>query len=338
MFSHERFCNKFCSFGRSLGVWLAYILAVGLSCSQAQAVDAVLGPVAAKTIPIADAHFHVMIWMDVRELPGYMDRNGIRWAGGAGIGGGKSPGAGQSKFAETVSVLGSRYIRPTGQGAWLMLHQTLNVAAFENPDTPAVKERLSTIEGDLRDRSARVIGEIHVNARTTSPETITQFKVRADSPTLKALFDLAGKYNRPLNIHAQWDSDTAQEVERLAASNRRARLILAHCGCFATPSDIRGLFERQANVSCDLSWRGAPPIQGRSAYQAVFDERSILDGWKELIEDYPDRFVVGSDIPQSWEEYESIVRAIRFGLLANLSPATAEKVAYKNAQAWFGLE
>jgi hypothetical protein len=31
------------------------------------------------------------------------------------------------------------------------------------------------------------------------------------------------------------------------------------------------------------------------------------------------------------------VRAIRLGLLANLSPATAEKVAYRNAQAWFGL-
>ena len=337
MFSCKLF-GRFRSFGKLLGVWLAFVLAVGLSCSQAQATDAVLGPVASKTIPIADAHFHVMIWMDVRELPGYMDRNGIRWAGGAGIGGGKSPGAGQSKFAETVSVLGSRYIRPTGQGAWLMLHQTLDAAAFENPDTPAVKERLSAIEGELRDRGARVIGEIHVNARTTSPETVTQFKVRADSPTLKALLDLAGKYNRPLNIHAQWDSDTAQQVERLAASNPRARLILSHCGCFATPSDIRDLFERQANVSCDLSWRGAPPIRGRSAYQAAFDERSILGGWKELIEDYPDRFVVGVDIAQSWEEYESIVHAIRSGLLANLSPQTAEKVAHKNAQAWFGLE
>jgi predicted TIM-barrel fold metal-dependent hydrolase len=338
MFSNKCFCNMLRSFGRLLKAWPAYVLVAGLFYGQAQAADAVLGAVAAKSIPIVDAHLHVMTWMDVRELVGYMDRNGIRWAGGVGIGGGKSPGAGQSKFAETVSVLGSRYIRPTGQGAWLMLHQTLNAAAFENPDTPAVKERLSAIEGDLHDRGARVIGEIHVNARTTSPETITQFKVRADSPTLKALFDLAGKYNRPLNIHTQWDSDTAQEVERLAASNRRARLVLSHCGCFATPSDIRGVFERNANVSCDLSYRGAPPIRGRSAYQAVFDERSILGGWKKLIEDYPDRFVVGVDIPHSWEDYESIVHAIRFGLLANLSPETAEKVAHKNAQAWFGLE
>ena len=337
MFSTECFYNMWRSFGRLSKAWPAYVLVAGLFYGQAQAADAVLGAVAAKSIPIVDAHLHVMTWMDVRELVGYMDRNGIRWAGGVGIRGGKSPGAGQSKFAETVSVLGSRYIRPTGQGAWLTLHHTLNVADFENPDTPAVKKMLSAIEGDLRDRGARVIGEIHVNARTTSPEPVVQFKSRADSSTLKALFNLAGKYNRPLNIHAQWDSDTAQEVERLAASNRGARLILSHCGSFATPSDIRGVFERNANVSCDLSYRGAPPMRGRSARQAVFDERSILGGWKKLIENYPDRFVVGVDIPQNWEEYESIVRAIRFGLLANLSPETAEKVAHKNARAWFGL-
>ena len=59
--------------------------------------------------------------------------------------------------------------------------------------------------------------------------------------------------------------------------------------------------------------------------------------WKKLIEDYPDRFVVGLDTVQNWEEYESVLRAIRFGLLANLSPETAKKVAHKNAQAWFGL-
>ena len=259
-----------------LKVWLAYVLAVGLFCSQAQAADAVLGPVAAKTIPIVDAHFHVMIWMDVRELLGYMDRNGIRWAGGVGIGGVKTPGAGVSKFAEAVSVLGGRYIRPTGQGQWLSLHQMFGAAAYENLNAPAVQERLSAIEGDLRDRGARVIGEIHVNALTSSREAMTQFKTKADSPTLKALFNLAAKYNRPLNIHAQWDSDTAQEVERLAESNRSAVAHpLALRQLCATPSEIRGVFERHANVSCDLSARGVPPLEGLSTSNAVFDERGI---------------------------------------------------------------
>lgn len=154
-------------------------------------------------------------------------------------------------------------------------------------------QRLAAIEAELSGRGARVIGEIHVNARTSSPEPMVQFKVRADSPVLKALLDLAGKYKRPLNIHAQWDPDTAQEVERLAASNCGAQLILAHRGSTADAPAIGGVFERNANLACDLSARSAPPLQGR---------------------------------------------ADRFGLLANLSPATAEEVAYRNAQAWFWLE
>lgn len=304
----------------------ALVLAVSLGCGRALAADAVLGQEGARTIPIADAHFHVMSWMDGRELLAHMDRNGIRWAGGVGGDG-----------TEAMSQLGDRFIRPTGMGRWRALHRNLDAAAFANPDTPAVRQALSAIEADFRDHGARVIGEIHVNALTSTREPSSQFKVRADTPTLKALLDLAAKYDRPLNIHAQWDSDTVQEVERLAASNRKGRLVLSHCGSFATASDVRGVFERNANIACDLSARGVPPLQGRATSYAVFDERSIGWGWTKLIEDYPDRFVVGIDTVHNWDEYDSVVHAIRAGLLARLSPGTAEKVAYRNAQAWFGL-
>jgi Tat protein secretion system quality control protein TatD with DNase activity len=316
----------------------ALALAAALSCGPARSADATLGPEAARSMPIADAHFHVMFWMDVGELAGYMDRNGIRWAGGAGIGGARTPGAGVPKFAEAVDILGSRYIRPTGTGPWLSLYHSVGAAAHEDPASPEVQQRLAAIEAELRARGARVIGEIHVNARTSSPEPMVQFKVRADSPVLKALLDLAGKYKQPLNIHAQWDPDTAQEVERLAAASRGAQVMLSHCGSTADAAAIRGLLERNGNVACDLSARGAPPLKGGADRFAVYDERGIRGGWKQLIEDYSDRFAVGLDIAQSWDEYEAAVHAIRLGLLANLSPVTAEKVAYKNAQAWFGLQ
>lgn len=114
----------------------AFALAAGLISGPASAADAVLGPEAAKALPIADAHFHVMVWMDVRERAGYMDRNGIRWAGGAGVGGANTPGAGVPKFMEAVSVLGSRYIRPTGTGPWLSLYHSVGAAAHENPGSP----------------------------------------------------------------------------------------------------------------------------------------------------------------------------------------------------------
>ena len=67
-------------------------------------------------------------------------------------------------------------------------------------------------------------------------------------------------------------------------------------------------------------------------------DNDLKSDWKQLIEDYPDRFVVGLDDEQSWADYEQTAKYIRFGLLAHLSPATAEKVAWRNAVAWFGLE
>lgn len=288
-------------------------------------------------MPLADAHLHVMTWMKVPELLERMDRNAIRWAGGVGVGGVREPGAGQAQFSDAVAVLGSRYIRPTGTGPWLSLRQALGPTAYDDAETPAARQRLASIEVDLRDHGARVVGEIHVNALTSSPEPVVRFKSRADSPMLRAIFGLATRYGRPLNIHAQWDPDTAREVEQLAASNRAGRLMISHCGSFADAAEIRALFERNANVVCDLSARSVPPMHDRDAAHAVFDERGIRGQWKALIEDYPDRFVVGSDIPQDWDEYERIVRVIRSGLLANLSPATAERVAFGNAQAWFGL-
>ena len=320
------------------GRWIARLVALllilgadGLCSSEARAADALLGPEAAKIIPIADGHFHLMGWMDVRELLGYMDRTGIRRAGGAGGLGGGDPAA---RNAEIGTALGSRYIRSTGQGYWLALKRQGGMPALADAGSPGFQDLLTKVETDLRDRDARVIGEIFVNTLQTPNSPFGQNKMKANAPTLKALLDLAGKYKRPLNLHAQWDRDTAQEFQQLAASNRDARLILAHCG-LASTSDVRDLLRQNANVACDLSHRSPPQLKGKAIGQAVFDSR-LPGAWKSLIEEFPDRFIVGLDGQENWREYEETVSNIRFGLLANLSPAAAEMVAYKNAETWFG--
>ncbi len=315
----------FRSLGNLTNVCSVVVLATGLCCTPALAAEPAIGVEAAKSIPVIDAHFHVLRWMDGRELLAHMDSNGIQSSGG--VGGGN---------LEAITQLGSRFIRPTGMGLWLSLHRSLDAAAFENPETPAVRQALAVMEVDLRDRGARAIGEIHVNALTSTQEPSNRFKTPADSATLRAMFALAAKYSRPLNIHAQWDPDTAHEIARLAASSPAGRLVLAHCGSSTAAADVRRMFEEHANVACDLSARGSPPLPAMKF--SIFSERGLLSDWQKLIEDYPDRFVVGIDTVHDWQEYDRVVRAIRYGLLANLSPAAAEKVAYRNAQSWFGLQ
>ncbi|MDO8279971.1 MAG: hypothetical protein Q7T63_17845, partial [Burkholderiaceae bacterium] len=89
--------------------------------------------------------------------------------------------------------------------------------------------------------------------------------------------------------------------------------------------------------SCDLSYRSPPQLRQRMMGRAIFDRSGVRSDWKQLIEDYPDRFMVGLDDQDSWSDYDETVRNIR-AMLAELSPATAEKLAYRNAQSLFGLE
>lgn len=311
--------------GGSIGRWLVVGLwLAGIVSPPARAAGAVLGVDGAMALPIVDAHFHVVQGFDAAALIETLDRNGVRMTGGAG-----------GNNVAAMMALGRRFIRPAGQHPWLALHRSLDEAAFASIETPAVRQALATIEGELRDRGARVIGEIHVNALTTAAEPTSRFKVAADSAALKALFALAGKYGRPLNIHAQWDHpDTVRQVGELAASSPQARLMVAHCGSNAGAADMRRLFERHPNVVCDLSARGWPLQKNR---HTVYDERELARDWQQLIEDHPDRFAVGVDLAADPAAYEAGVRAIRSGLLANLSPATAEKLAYRNAEDWFGL-
>lgn len=291
----------------------------------AGAAEAVIGVEGARALPVIDSHHHVVQGYDGAALMAVMDRNGVRLTGAAG-----------GNNIAAMQALGRRFIRPAGQQPWKGTHRSLDEAAFANPDTPAVRQMLAVIEAELRDRGARVIGEIHVNALTTAAEPTSRFKVAADSGTLRALFALAGRYGRPLNIHAQWDHpDTVRQVSALAASSPQARLMVSHCGSNAAAADMRRLFEQHPNVVCDLSARGWPLQKNR---HAVYDERTLARDWQQLIEDHPDRFAVGVDLADDLQAYEDSVRAIRSGLLANLTPATAEKLAWRNAAAWFGLD
>ena len=302
----------------------AAILVCGVSSGGALSAEPVL--------PLIDAHFHVMPYMDTAELLQAMDRHGIRAAGGAAALGGPQ------RNQEVATALGPRYIRTTGQTQWLSLKQDGGVAALENADSPAFKARLTAIETDLRERGARAIGEIHVNTLNSAANERVYHKIRGDAPTLKALFDLAGKYQRPLNVHAEWSGDTARELLSLAASNREARLILSHCGVLAPPAEILEVLQNNPNIFCDLSYRSPPQLKPRMMQRMIFDASRLNGDWKRLIEDYPERFIAGIDDVYNWADYESTARSIRSGLLANLTPGTAEKVAWKNAQFLYGLE
>jgi hypothetical protein len=87
------------------------------------------------------------------------------------------------------------------------------------------------------------------------------------------------------------------------------------------PDILRRLLHQYANLSIDLSW--------------VIFEQEIAPGgtldrrWVNLIEDYPGRFVIGSDTGDFSAQYAAIVQRT-YVLLDALRPETARKVAHDN--------
>jgi predicted TIM-barrel fold metal-dependent hydrolase len=137
----------------------------------------------------------------------------------------------------------------------------------------------------------------------------------------------------------QFDQDSIEQLRDLLQSDPKGILILVHAGKDTIAEQVRPLLAEFPNLFCDLAYRSPPQEKGpvSTSRRIIFSMSGLKPDWKQLIEDYPDRFFVGVDDVESWSQYEEVVATIRNGLLANLSPETAEKVAFKNAVRIFKL-
>lgn len=79
---------------------------------------------------------------------------------------------------------------------------------------------------------------------------------------------------------------------------------------------VRRLMQAHPNLHADLSGRLPALMRIRE--------------WKVLLEEFPDRFVIGSDVP-TLEAFVETIGAWR-KILDGLRPATARKLAYENAE------
>ncbi len=90
------------------------------------------------------------------------------------------------------------------------------------------------------------------------------------------------------------------------------------------------MLDRFPKLTAELSLR-APNIFPELA-------RDMRPDWRALFKRHADRFVIGSDtyMNLSWAEYDEIIAAHR-RWLARLPRDIAEKIAWRNAKAFFAL-
>lgn len=283
---------------------------------------------------IADVHMHPHPDNEPQDVLSWMDRNNVQWAGLGAVKGGRDV---REHYAQ---VMGNRYIAFGGQSQLNDIYRSGGNEALNDPNVPEFKALMEMLREDFAAGKLKGVGEIFANSRTTSKGWMGR-KMKIDAPTNRAMMDLAAEYGGVLTIHVEWDKDSVEELQALAAHNADGRIIIAHCGSNTTPDDIRTILKQHQNLYCDLSARHPPKLHSKlmkkKPVQKIFTSTGLEEKWRVLIEEMPDRFMVGTDT-KSERDYDGGIQTIRKGLLANLKSETAEKVAYKNAQQLLKLE
>lgn len=155
----------------------------------------------------------------------------------------------------------------------------------------------------------------------------------ADNAALAAIYELAGRSDLPVLIHSNvssvWKREPLYlgELERAVRAHAGTRFIWAHAGVSrridvpTLTGELRRLLRAYPNLWIDLSW-------------VVYEQCVTKDGrpepaWVTLIEEFPTRFMIGSDKVGRFATYHAETQKY-YPLLDALKPETARRVARDN--------
>jgi predicted TIM-barrel fold metal-dependent hydrolase len=286
--------------------------------APAPAATAAPTAVAIETLPIVDMHFHPDAGWDVDSLLALMDELGVKLAvGGSG-------GTG-SEALEFWRAHPDRFIPFAGQDAVRTIYVAEGTAASEFRSTRIVSH-VTRLGEQLDARCWAGIGELFVN--TIASHRTGAMRMPADSALMRRLWEMSATYQVALHVHMDADPASVAEMRRLLASNPNATWIWAHAGWYATPSLLRELLQAHQNLYLELSFRD----ELRSFF-AVSEGGRLREEWRALFEEQPERFLLGTDLlpPPTAAKYRDLIGFWR-GVLLQLTPVTAAKLAHENAE------
>lgn len=156
---------------------------------------------------------------------------------------------------------------------------------------------------------------------------------RADTKAFDRLMEAAAKHDLPILVHSNIGSawletpNYLSEIEHAVKNHPKTRIIWAHAGIsrrIVIPNHtdiVRRMLSQYPNLKVDISW---------VIFEQEIVPNNVLDRrWVTLIEEFPDRFIIGSDIVGFFDNYKPTIQRY-YLVLDALKPETARKVAKEN--------
>jgi predicted TIM-barrel fold metal-dependent hydrolase len=333
---------------------LAFLLFTQLAAGQTggQMVNSRTANLTATSIPYIDAHTHI----DQKDPEGAvqlllnaMDKlNGVRafiQTEPYGVG---NPGAWDAEMIlPTVKKHSDRLAVLGGGGT---LNPMIIEAAATGNAGPEVQKKFRARAEELLRQGVVGFGELSVEHFSLPQSPVKDYEYApADSPLMLLLADIAAEHNVPIDLHMEALPDdiatpadmgppnpprlhaNIAPLERLLAHNPRAKLIWAHAGSdnvgFRSPDMMRKLLKAHPNLYMEIKYD--PGFPGK--------DPPIVDGklkpeWLKLYQEFPDRFIIGSDQHFDPPATVPLARAQQNALLLNqLPPDLRKKIATENA-------
>lgn len=298
--------------------------------------DADVSKKLAQEVPIADVHRHVQKWVSPDLLKQQMEKTNVKWSGAVGAPFGPFDTAPYSR------LLKNKYIATTGQVELGDIFGEHGAAGLTDINLRTYQELLAGADKLFSTGQVKGFGELILNNKQSNPNVAFRRKVKIDSAPIDAMFAIADKYKGFVQIHSEDDPDSVEELKALSNKYKNTSLVLSHCLFTPNVDLIRSLLASSTNIYCEMSARSAShftnPESEKAKMWVVYGENSAKPEWVKLIEEFPTRFMVGTDTYNPKINFEKNIEEIRGGLLSSLKPSTIELVAYKNAVRVMRLE
>ncbi|MBI4411962.1 MAG: amidohydrolase family protein [Deltaproteobacteria bacterium] len=186
-------------------------------------------------------------------------------------------------------------------------------------------------------------------------------EVSPDHPLFLLLADIAARSNIPIDLHMtaieadmplperlkqnRANPATIKEnitaFERLLTHNRSAKIVWQHIGRGepGVSGSVVDLLRRLLNTHSNLYMAIAIPEQkeGRPGHpaRAVDEKGTIRPEWKKLLEEFPDRFMIGTDQFSAKSELQGQLKndaSASWNFLSQLPADLAQKISRDNAE------
>ena len=161
------------------------------------------------------------------------------------------------------------------------------------------------LEEKLAQFEYEAIGEFHAFGNDIQTEVI------------QTMIGMARERNLLLHHHGDREA-----LDQILATWPEARVLWAHSG-FAPPDEVADALRAHPQVWADLAYRSDMAVSG-----------GVDAEWRKVFEEFPDRFMVGTDTfaPERWY-YVGRHAAFSRDWLAALPDDVARKIAFENAEA-----